>query len=63
MGVSEFINDSRRILRLATKPSRKELWMSTKISILAMFLVGFLSFIIQLIMTLVTSGWIPKTTA
>lgn len=57
MGASEFINDSRRILRLATKPSRQELWMSTKISILAMFLVGFLSFIVQIILTFVTSGW------
>jgi protein translocase SEC61 complex gamma subunit len=61
MGVSEFINDSRRILRLATKPSRKELWLSTRISILAMFLVGFLSFIVQVIMTLVTSGWGQST--
>ena len=61
MGASEFINDSRRILRLATKPSRKELWMSTKISILAMFLVGFLSFIVQIILTFVTSGWTGST--
>ncbi|NWF96370.1 MAG: protein translocase SEC61 complex subunit gamma [Candidatus Thorarchaeota archaeon] len=57
MGLGEFINNSRRILKLATKPSRKELWLSTRISILAMFLVGFLSFIIQILMTTITSGW------
>lgn len=57
MGVTEFINESRRILRLATKPSRKELWTSTKISLLAMVLVGGLSFIVQVIMTLVTGNW------
>ncbi|TFG10411.1 protein translocase SEC61 complex subunit gamma [Candidatus Thorarchaeota archaeon] len=57
MGVSDFINDSRRILKLATKPSRKELWMSTKITLLAMVLVGMLSFIVQVLMTLVTSQW------
>ena len=57
MGISSFINDSRRILKLATKPSRKELWTSTKISLLAMVLVGALSFIIQVIMTVVTSSW------
>ena len=57
MGVGEFINDSRRILKLATKPSRKELWMSTKVSLLAMIVVGAVSFIIQMIMTLLTSNW------
>ncbi len=57
MGVGSFINDSRRILKLATKPSRKELWMSTKITLLAMVLVGMLSFIVQVLMTLVTSQW------
>ena len=57
MGVGEFINDSRTILKLATKPSRKELWMSTKVSLLAMVLVGMVSFIIQIIMTLLTGSW------
>lgn len=57
MGVGEFINESRRILKLATKPSRKELWTSTKISLLAMVLVGGLSFIVQVIMTLITGNW------
>jgi len=57
MGVGEFINDSRRILKLATKPSRKELWMSAKVSLLAMVLVGMVSFIIQIIMITITGGW------
>jgi len=57
MGVGSFINDSRRIMKLATKPSRNELWTSTKISLLAMVLVGALSFIIQVLMTLLTSNW------
>ncbi|MEM4735429.1 MAG: protein translocase SEC61 complex subunit gamma [Candidatus Thorarchaeota archaeon] len=57
MGLSKFISDSRRILKLATRPSREEMSMSLKISLLAMFLVGFLSFVIQLVMTLITTGW------
>ena len=57
MGVGDFINDSRRILKLATKPSRKELWMSTRVSILAMFLVGLLSFVIQVVLSIITAGW------
>ncbi|MHA1961228.1 MAG: protein translocase SEC61 complex subunit gamma [Candidatus Thorarchaeota archaeon] len=57
MGISEFIKESRRILRLATKPSKTELWLSTRVSLLAMIAVGMLSFIIQVLMTTVTSGW------
>ncbi|MFW9974021.1 MAG: protein translocase SEC61 complex subunit gamma [Candidatus Thorarchaeota archaeon] len=57
MGVGEFINESRRILKLATKPSRKELWTSSKISLLAMVLVGMVSFIIQIIMITITGNW------
>lgn len=64
MGISEFLRESRRILKLATKPSRTELWTSTKITLLAMVLVGLLSFIVQIFMTTVTGswgteGWIP----
>ncbi|MHA1588403.1 MAG: protein translocase SEC61 complex subunit gamma [Candidatus Thorarchaeota archaeon] len=57
MGIGSFISNSRRILKLATKPSRKELWMSAKISVLAMFLVGLLSFGIQYLMLVLTAQW------
>jgi protein translocase SEC61 complex gamma subunit len=62
MGVGNFIKESRRILKLATKPARKELWMSAKVSILAMFVVGMLSFVIQIMMTLITASWGISTT-
>ncbi|MCF2135783.1 MAG: protein translocase SEC61 complex subunit gamma [Candidatus Thorarchaeota archaeon] len=58
MGISQFVNDSRRILKLATKPSKKEMWMNTKVSILAMFLVGMLSYLIQVLMTIITGNWV-----
>ena len=57
MGFGSFIKNGRRILKLATKPSRKELWMSAKISLLAMFLVGLLSFGIQYLMLVITANW------
>lgn len=44
-------------MKLSTKPSRSEMWMSTKVSLLAMFAVGMLSFIVQILMTIVTGGW------
>ncbi|MHA1771301.1 MAG: protein translocase SEC61 complex subunit gamma [Candidatus Thorarchaeota archaeon] len=58
MGISQFVNDSKRILKLATKPSKKEMWMNTKVSILAMFLVGMLSYLIQVLMTIITGNWV-----
>lgn len=57
MGIGKFIKDSVRILKLASKPARKELWMTMKISLLAMFLVGMLSFGIQVLMSVITSQW------
>jgi protein translocase SEC61 complex gamma subunit len=57
MGVGSFIRESIRVLKLATKPSRHEFWSSTKISLLAMVLVGLLSFIVQVLMTFVTANW------
>ena len=57
MGVGDFINESRRILKLAKKPSRTEIWLSTRVSFLAMILVGMLSFVIQIVMTLITAEW------
>jgi len=57
MGIIKFINDSRRILKRATRPSREELWMTTKVSLLGMFLVGLLSLGIQYLMMILTSTW------
>jgi protein translocase SEC61 complex gamma subunit len=62
MGVGNFIRESIRVLKLATKPSRQEFWSSTKISLLAMVLIGLLSFIVQVLMTFVTAGWGKGTT-
>lgn len=57
MGVGDFIRESMRVLKLATKPSRQEFWSSIKIALLGMFLVGMLSFIVQLLMTALTALW------
>jgi protein translocase SEC61 complex gamma subunit len=57
LGIGDFIRESRRILKLATKPARKELWLSIRITILGMILVGMVSYIIQIVMTVVTAGW------
>ena len=49
MGLRSFLNSCSRLLRLAKKPSRSELWLSVKISFLGVVAIGGVGFIILLI--------------
>ncbi len=49
MGFRELIDSWRRIIRLATKPSKEEYMTNLKISLLGLTLVGSISFIIRFI--------------
>lgn len=49
MDLKELINSWRRILRLATKPTKEEYLVSLKISLLGLTLVGSIAFIIRYI--------------
>ncbi|MFX1464859.1 MAG: SecE/sec61-gamma family protein translocase subunit [Promethearchaeota archaeon] len=53
-------SDFMRMARLAKKPSRKEVWLSLRISLLGMVAIGLIAFIIKLIFTLVV-GFTPPT--
>lgn len=53
-------SDFMRMARLAKKPSRKEVWLSIRISLLGMVAIGLIAFIIKLIFTLVV-GFTPPT--
>jgi len=44
-----FINDSKRVLKIANKPSRKEYFLVFKICSIGLVLLGVLSYVIQLI--------------
>ena len=52
--VRSFISSARRLLHLATKPGRSELWLSIKICLLGTALIGIVGFIIKLIGTTLT---------
>jgi protein translocase SEC61 complex gamma subunit len=54
-------SDFLRMARLTKKPSRKEVWLSIRISLLGMVAIGIIAFIIKLIFTLVV-GFTPPTT-
>ncbi|MFQ6084733.1 MAG: preprotein translocase subunit SecE [Candidatus Bathyarchaeia archaeon] len=47
MGIASFFRSARRIIRTANKPGRKELWISIKMSLLIIALVGSIAFIVK----------------
>ncbi|MCW4055893.1 MAG: protein translocase SEC61 complex subunit gamma [Candidatus Bathyarchaeota archaeon] len=53
LGLRSFFNSVSRLLKLATKPGRSELWQSTKISFLGIAVIGVVGFVIRLISMLV----------
>jgi len=58
--IRSFLSSARRLLKLATKPGRSELWLSIKICFLGTALVGIVGFIIKLVASIVTGH--PATT-
>lgn len=58
LGLSSFLKSCSRLLRLSKKPGRSELWLSVKICLLGVLLIGFIGFIIRIIsfFTLSTLG-------
>ena len=58
MGLRSFLNSCIRTLKLSSKPGKKELWLSLKISFLGIGVVGIIGFIVRLISSLlaVTAG-------
>lgn len=47
MGLSSFLKSCARLLRLSKKPGRTELWLSIKICLIGVLLIGFIGFIIK----------------
>ncbi len=55
MAVREFISSCRRLVRLIQRPGREELWLSIKISLIGVGIIGVVGFIIKFI-----SFWIQN---
>jgi len=49
MGIRSWLMQAARTLKLAIKPGREELWLSIKISLLGIGLVGVIGFVIKLL--------------
>lgn len=51
--VGIFWENTKRIIKLSKKPTRKEIWMQFKISMLGLFAVGTVGFIIKLLFSFI----------
>jgi protein translocase SEC61 complex gamma subunit len=49
MGVSSFLSQCARTLKLAVKPGKSELWLSIKICFLGMGAIGLIGYVIKLL--------------
>ncbi|MCJ7722323.1 preprotein translocase subunit SecE [Candidatus Bathyarchaeota archaeon] len=49
LGLRSFFKSASRLLKLATKPGRTELWLSLKICFLGIIAIGGIGFLIKII--------------
>jgi protein translocase SEC61 complex gamma subunit len=49
MGIRSWLSQAARTLKLAVKPGRSELWLSVKISLLGIGVIGLVGFVIRLL--------------
>jgi len=55
--IGMFWENTKRIIKLSKKPTRKEIWMQFKISMLALFAVGAVGFVIKLLFLFVSQSY------
>ncbi len=55
MSFSEFVQQARRVLRLARKPTREEFIRTAKITGIGIILLGFIGYVIHMIYYLLTT--------
>lgn len=56
LGLGSFLKSSARLLRLAKKPDRGELWLSIKICLVGIVAIGFIGFIIKMLAGFIAAG-------
>jgi len=57
LGFASFIRSCVRLLRLARKPGRSELWQTIKICSAGILLVGLIGFVIKLLSAFISSAF------
>ena len=56
MGIGSFIESTKRLIRVASKPSRTELWMLVRVSAIGIAIVGGIGFMIKVLFWFVGLG-------
>jgi protein translocase SEC61 complex gamma subunit len=56
MGLRSFLSSARRLMKLAKKPGRDELWISIRICALGVIVIGVIGYIIKIISSLMQQG-------
>ena len=56
MGLRSFLSSARRLMKLAIKPGRDELWISIRICILGVLVIGALGYVIKIISSFLQGG-------
>ena len=62
MGIKSWLTQAGRTLKLAVKPGREELWLSIKISVLGIGVVGLVGFVIKLLSYAIGGASAPAST-
>ena len=52
----EFVGSARRLLRVAQKPSREELWLLARVTFLGVGVVGVIGYIVRVLFWIVGLG-------
>ena len=60
MGIRSFLTQCVRTLKLAIKPGRSELWLSIKISLLGIGVVGLVGYVIKLLASVLNPGTVSS---
>ena len=53
MGLGSFLESVERLLKLASKPGREEVWLSIKIGIAGISILGIIGFVIRFISAMI----------
>lgn len=56
MGLIDFIQSSKRVFQVASRPSRDELWMLIRVTFLGVGIVGAIGFMIKVLFWIVGLG-------
>jgi len=62
MGIRSWLSQAGRTMKLAMKPGREELWLSIKISLLGIGIVGVVGYVIKLLSWALGSSGASSTT-